>query len=189
MRLSSPAQPCLVCSFGAGGSFGEPSSCFAWSCQVSSSSWQHGPTSRRSTSPLINIIQSRQLRQLLSERQGQEEWEMKLWHFRQLPLLLFLTPPPCLAAHFQRSQNTQPAKDHDGSMYPPWAKPQPMQGLYRRARPRSSWTLLATPSLPARPPAARWQRRRLITSRVRERVSLQRVFSYFLLSKSLTAFT
>lgn len=101
----------FMCLFWAGArGFGEPGSCFTQTCQISSSPQQqsltnstapraaqpheqHSPMSRHSTALLINIIQNRQLKQLLSERQGQGEWEMNPWHFRQLPLLLFLTPP------------------------------------------------------------------------------------------------
>lgn len=166
------AQPVLVCSFWAGArGFGEPSSCFTQTCQVSGSSWQHSPTSRRSTSQLINIIQSRQLKQLLSEWRGQGEWEMNLWHFRQLPFLLFLTHLP-LAAHFKTSAPPGLPGTHNGGSPPPaMPQPTPSQGSGdswgARARPRSSWTPPATPSSPARPPAAHWERGRLITTRVR----------------------
>lgn len=148
------AQPVLVCLFGAGArGFGEPSSCFTQTCQVSGSSWQHSPTSRRSTSQLINIIQSRQLKQLLSERRGQGDWEMNPWHFRQLPLLLFLTHLP-LAVHFKTSAPPVCQGTHNGGSSPT-AMPQPTpswgsrDSWGTRAWPRSSWTPHTTPSLPA----------------------------------------
>lgn len=96
---------------------------------------------------------------------------MNPWHFRQLPLLLFLTPPPSGSTLQYLSTSSLPEM-RDKGMYP-WAhaRSSPSWGCEdsqgARARPRSSWTPIATPSSPARLPAACWQRGRLITSRVR----------------------
>lgn len=189
------AQPVLVCLFGAGArGFGEPSSCFTQTCQVSGSSWQHSPKSRRSTSQLINIIQSRQLKQLLSERRGQGDWEMNPWHFRQLPLLLFLTHLP-LAVHFKTSAPPV-CQGHTMGAHPPQQCPSP----HRAGAPGT----LGVPGPgrgaagPLTPPplcllAARWERGRLITTLVRREnvssVGFLFLFGFFFpLFKSLTAF-
>lgn len=95
---------------------------------------------------------------------------MNPWHFRQVPFLLFLTPPP--PGNALQEFRPPACQGPMTGVRPPGRAARAGLGSGdswgAKARLRSSWTPLATPSSPARPPAARWQRGRLITSRVRK---------------------